>query len=336
MASNLGLPPFDQPRANVNGDDIVDVCDLALVAQNLGRIVPLPLRAMRVEQVFPDLSFQRLTSFVQPDGEPAEDKIFITEQPGRIRISPKNEQAAQSDVFLDLTSRVSEASNEEGLLSLAFDPDYEDKGYLYVYYSAAGPRGSVLSRFSATEGDPNVADPDSEFIIMEIPQPFPNHNGGQIAFGPDGYLYVGLGDGGSGGDPLGNGRNKGTLLGSILRIDVGGVSGGENYRIPADNPFVGDAAARGEIWAYGLRNPWRFSFDESTGLLWLGDVGQNAWEEVDIIRKGLNYGWNVMEGLHCFKTSYRLRPVRPRGALVRVLPLRWELLGDGRICLPRP
>ena len=300
VAANLGLPPFGQRRADVSGDNIVDICDLALVAQNLGRLVPQPLRAMRVERAFPNLSFQRLTSFVQPEGGALANRIFVTEQPGRIRVFPNDQQAAQADLFLDITSRVSEASNEEGLLGLAFDPGVGANGYFYVYYSATSPRRSVLSRFSVSLDDPNVGDPNSEFIIMEIPQPFSNHNGGQIAFGPDGYLYVGLGDGGSGGDPLGHGQNKGTLLGSILRIDVGGASDEKNYRIPSDNPFAGDAGARGEIWAYGLRNPWRFSFDERTGLLWLGDVGQNAWEEVDIIRKGLNYGWNVMEGLHCF------------------------------------
>ena len=145
-----------------------------------------------------------------------------------------------------------------------------------------------------------MADPDSEFVIIEIAQPFGNHNGGQLAFGPDGYLYIGLGDGGSGGDPLGNGQNRDTLLGSILRIDVGLVSGDKNYSVPPNNPFVGVANAREEIWAYGLRNPWRFSFDERTGFLWLADVGQDMWEEIDIVKKGLNYGWNFMEGTPLF------------------------------------
>ena len=186
---------------------------------------------------------------------------------------------------------------------MAFDPAYKSNGYFYIYYSTASPRRSVVSRFSVSQTDPNVADPDSEFAIMEIPQPFGIHNGGQLAFWPDGYLYIGLGDGGSGGDPSGNGQTPGTLLGTILRIDVGGVSDDKNYRIPPDNPFVAVAGARDEIWAYGLRNPWRFSFDSSNGSLWVGDVGQNRWEEIDVVKKGLNYGWNVMEGRHCFSPS---------------------------------
>ncbi|MCE2463071.1 MAG: PQQ-dependent sugar dehydrogenase, partial [Dehalococcoidia bacterium] len=164
--------------------------------------------------------------------------------------------------------RVNEDGNEEGLLGLAFDPDYKYNGYFYVYYSAASPRRSVLSRFSVSPNDPKAADPNSETVIMQVTQPFSNHNGGQIAFGPDDYLYVGLGDGGSRGDPQRNGQNTGTLLGSILRIDVKDVPDSEGYRIPSDNPLVGVSGARDEILAYGLRNPWRFSFDERTGVLW--------------------------------------------------------------------
>ena len=253
---------------------------------------------MAVERVFPNLTFRRLTNLVQPDD--GLDRIFVTEQGGRILVFPDRQQVAEPVLFLDLSSRVSEAGEEEGLLGLAFDPDYRRNGYLYVYYSAAFPRRSILSRFSTSQGGRGMASPDSELIILEIPQPYSNHNGGQIAFGPDGYLYVGLGDGGSGGDPHGNGQNKATLLGSILRIDVAGSSETERYRIPADNPFVGVSDARPEIWAYGLRNPWRFSFDQQTGLMWAADVGQNSWEEIDLVEKGLNYGWNVMEGAHCF------------------------------------
>ena len=262
---------------------------------------PSPLRAMQVERTFPNLTFQRLTNLVQPDD--GQDHIFVTEQPGRVRVFPNDQQASEAQIFLDIRNRVSEVDNEEGLLGLAFDPNYKSNGYFYVYYSAANPRRSVVSRFSVSGNDPNVADPDSEFIIMEIPQPYGNHNGGQIAFGPDGYLYVGLGDGGAGGDPLGNGQNTGTLLAAILRVDVGGVSDGDNYRIPPDNPFAGVGGAREEIWAYGLRNPWRFSFDKATGLLWVADVGQDRWEEIDVVEKGLNYGWNIMEGRHCFSPS---------------------------------
>jgi glucose/arabinose dehydrogenase len=255
---------------------------------------------IQVERLFADLSFQEMTNLVQPDD--MNDRIFITEQTGVIyALSADNPQ--QADIFLDITGQVNRGGNEEGLLGLAFDPDYQENGYFYVYYSAAAPRRSVLSRFSLDQEDTDVADLQSEVIIMEVEQPFGNHNGGQLAFGPDGYLYIGLGDGGSAGDPEGNGQNLGTVLGSILRIDVSGLSAPGDYEIPADNPFVGTEGARQEIWAFGLRNPWRFSFDSETGLLWTGDVGQGSWEEIDIIAKGGNYGWNIMEGLHCYSPA---------------------------------
>ena len=202
-------------------------------------------------------------------------------------------------MFLDIRERVSDAGNEEGLPALAFDSDFDfdSNGRFYVYYSAAQPRRSVVSRFLSGG---SVADPDSELVILEVPQPFPNHNGGQLAFGPDGMLYIALGDGGSGGDPQGNGQNSSTLLGSILRIDVSSSGPGRGYDVPADNPFSGVTNAREEISAYGLRNPWRFSFDRQNGALWAGDVGQNSFEEVNLIRKGSNYGWNTLEGTHCF------------------------------------
>ena len=251
-----------------------------------------------MERAFPNLAFPRLTNLVQPQDIP--DLFFATEQAGVVRVFPNDPDAAEAAVFLDIRDRVSEDNNEEGLLGLAFDPEYAANGHLYVYYSAASPRRSVLSRFTVSEHNPRAADPDSELVLMEIPQPYGNHNGGQLAFGPDGYLYVGLGDGGSGGDPKSNGQNLGTLLGSILRIDVGDAVPDLPYVIPRDNPFAGVDGARGEIWAYGLRNPWRFSFDMDTGALWTGDVGQNRWEEVDLITQGMNYGWNVTEGSYCF------------------------------------
>ena len=298
VVANFGPRSFGNPRADVNGDGVMDICDLALVARNLGRLAPQPLQAMRVERAFPNLTFQSLTNLAQPDDE--RNHMFATEQAGRIRVFPNDQAATRAGTFLDIGGRVSQGDNEEGLLGLAFDPGYRNNGYFYVYYSAATPRRSVVSRFSVSQNNPNVADSQSEFVIMEIPQPFGNHNGGQLAFGPDGYLYVGLGDGGSSGDPDGNGQNTSTLLGSMLRIDVSGTSGGKNYRIPPDNPFVGSGGAQEEIWAYGLRNPWRFSFDAHTGTLWMGDVGQNKWEEIDVVERGLNYGWKIMEGLHCF------------------------------------
>jgi len=197
--------------------------------------------------------------------------------------------------FLDVASLVSNGG-EQGLLSLAFDPDYGSNGRFYISYTnQAGDTRVVRYRVSA---DPDRADPATAEVILAVDQPYSNHNGGLVTFGPDGMLYVGLGDGGSGGDPDDHGQNLGTLLGKLLRIDV---SGGGGYVVPPDNPFLSDPAARDEIWAYGLRNPWRFSFDSATGDLWIGDVGQNAWEEIDLIVKGGNYGWNIREGAHPFR-----------------------------------
>jgi len=270
----------------------------SLPACNGGAVTPAG--SIQIEQVFPDLSFPEMTNLVQPDD--TSGLLFVTEQRGVIySFSASNSQ--QANVFLDITDRVNEGGTEEGLLGLAFDPDYRDNGYFYVYYTAVGPLRSVLSRFNRDQGDTGVADPESEVVIMEIAEPYSNHNGGQLAFGSDACLYIGVGDGGSGGDPLGNGQNLSTPLGSILRIDVSGLSGPGDYTIPGDNPFVGTEGARGEIWAYGLRNPWRFSFDSETGLLWAGDVGQSSWEEIDIITRGADYGWNIMEGFHCYSPS---------------------------------
>ncbi len=242
----------------------------------------------RLQRVFPNLSFRRMTGMYQaPDGA-----WWITEQAGRIMRIDSQGQAA---TVLDITDRVSTDGNEEGLLGLAFAPDFERSRAFFVYYSASNPRRSVISRFTSNAGG-TASVPGSESIRLEIAQPFSNHNGGQIVFGPDGYLYVALGDGGSARDPQGNGQNLNALLGKLLRIDVSGQSG---YAVPGDNPFAGKQGSRGEIWAYGLRNPWRFSFDRATGDLWLADVGQNSREEVDIITKGGNYGWSIMEGTEC-------------------------------------
>lgn len=244
--------------------------------------------SVSLERVFPSLTFERMTGLYQlPSGS-----WLATEQTGRVLATDR--VGLQADVVLDLTDRVSTNGNEEGLLGLAISPDFVETGAVYLYYSASNPRRSVISRFDL---GPEGTGGESEQIILEVKQPFSNHNGGQIAFGPDGFLYVALGDGGSGRDPQGNGQNLETLLGAVLRINVSG--GGDGYSLPRDNPFVGQGSARGEIWAYGLRNPWRFSFDAATGDLWLGDVGQNAREEVDLIVKGGNYGWSIMEGLDC-------------------------------------
>jgi glucose/arabinose dehydrogenase len=236
-----------------------------------------------------------------PDGS---RRAVVVEQGGRVFVFRLDAQSAGVATFLDISKKVSTSGNEEGLLGLAFDPSFSSTGHFYVYYSAANPRRSVISRLTVPPAS-NAADPASEHVVLEVAQPYANHNGGMLAFGPDGYLYVGLGDGGSSGDPMGHGQNLATLLGSILRIDVHRPVPGGTYSAPADNPFADrpESQARHEIWAYGLRNPWRFSFDRVTGELWAGDVGQNSWEEIDLITKGGNYGWNLMEGLHCFRQS---------------------------------
>ena len=223
-------------------------------------------------------------------------RLFITQQSGQIRIFDGHQLLATP--FLDISSLISFGS-ERGLLSVAFHPSYVTNGHFYVNYTnTAG--NTVIARYTVS-GNPNVADSSSAVILLTITQPFANHNGGQLQFGPDGYLYIGMGDGGDAGDPLNNGQNLGTLVGKILRIDV---DGGSPYVIPPDNPFVGNPSALGEIWAWGLRNPWRFSFDRTTGDLFIADVGQSSWEEVDFQLAGStggeNYGWRLMEGMHCF------------------------------------
>lgn len=223
-------------------------------------------------------------------------RLFITLQSGQIVIY--NGAQILATPFLDIRGLIS-AGGEQGLLSAAFHPNYVGNGFFYVSYTdAAGD--SVIARYSVSV-DPNKADSASGVVLLTIAQPFTNHNGGQLQFGPDGYLYISIGDGGSGGDPQNNGQNLGTLLGKILRIDV---DGGAPYAIPPDNPFVGTAGALNEIWAWGLRNPWRFSFDRLTGDLLIGDVGQSSWEEIDFqpanSAGGENYGWRLMEGNNCF------------------------------------
>jgi len=233
-------------------------------------------------------------------------RLFILEQPGRIRIL-KNGQLLATP-FLDISARAGSDGSEQGLLGLAFHPGFAQNGYFFVNYTDKSGN-THIARFTAS-GD--SANPDSEKQLIFVQQPFPNHNGGALAFGPDGYLYIGLGDGGSGGDPYGNAQSGNTLLGKILRIDV---DHGDPYAIPTDNPYASSGAASKEIWARGLRNPWRFSFDSQTKDLWIGDVGQNQWEEIDFVPAGtpggLNFGWNMMEATHPFKGSNQPEFIAP-------------------------
>lgn len=221
-------------------------------------------------------------------------RLFVVEQAGRIRIIRDGRVLPRP--FLDIRDKVA-SGGEMGLLSVAFHPRYAANGRFFVNYTAqdGGRRRTVIAEYRASPPGADVASLE-ERVLLEIDQPFPNHNGGLNLFGPDGMLYIGMGDGGSGRDPMDNGQRLDTLLGKLLRIDVDGEG---RYRVPSDNPFVGRGGARPEIWAYGLRNPWRFSFDRATGRLFLGDVGQNAWEEIDLIERGGNYGWRIMEGNHC-------------------------------------
>ncbi len=231
-------------------------------------------------------------------------RLFVLEQAGRIRIVDGGRLVDRP--FLDIVDRVA-SGGERGLLGLAFAPGYGSAGENCFYVDYTDRDGNtVVAEFRAA-ADATAADPSSERALLHVDQPYPNHNGGMLAFGPDGMLYVGLGDGGSGGDPLGNGQRLDTLLAKILRIDPRHASGTSAYAIPSDNPFVDRTDARPEIWAYGLRNPWRFSFDRGSHDLWIGDVGQGAWEEIDRARAGagggIDYGWNRMEGRHCYAPS---------------------------------
>ncbi len=264
---------------------------------------PIPLT---VEQAFKELGTEILRPIELTHAGDGTNRVFIASQLGKIYVMPNDQNVTEAKVFLDLTDRVvyKKHENEEGLLGMAFHPNYETNGQLIVYYTTKSARHtSVVSRFRVSD-DPNQATRDSEEEILRIKQPFWNHNGGTVIFGPDGYLYVALGDGGKANDPQNNGQNLQSLLGSILRIDVDRKDENRNYGIPADNPFVGyEDRALPEIWAYGLRNVWRMAFDRDTNLLWAGDVGQNIWEEINIIHRGGNYGWNLREARHNFSPN---------------------------------
>jgi len=250
-------------------------------------------RSLVLTRVFAQVAMSQPVAMAQaPDDD---DYWYVVEQGGRVLRIGERDNVSAAGVFVDLRDRVVNGG-EAGLLGIAFDPRFEKNGEVYLSYTRSGsPLTSVISRFiSRDEGV--TLDLASEHVLLTVEQPYANHNGGNIAFGPDGYLYIGLGDGGSGGDPDGNGQNTQTLLGALLRIDV---RGHDVYGIPSDNPFA-QGGGRGEIYAWGLRNPWRWSFDRKTGDLWLADVGQGEWEEVDRVVRGGNYGWNLREGAHCY------------------------------------
>ncbi|MFD2570392.1 PQQ-dependent sugar dehydrogenase [Spirosoma soli] len=248
--------------------------------------------AAKVVNAYPKLTFSAPVEYTHAnDGT---NRVFVVEQAGRIRVFDNNPNAASAGTYLDIRNKVS-YGGEMGLLGLAFHPDFKQNGFFYVNYTKDKPRETIVSRFKASSTNSSEVDPGSEVILFRFSQPYSNHNGGKVLFGPDGYLYVSTGDGGSGGDPQNNGQNRSSWLGKILRVDVNSTEKG-HYGIPNDNPFKGNKEGyREEIFAYGLRNPWRVSFDEK-GQLWAGDVGQNEIEEVDIVTKGGNYGWRIKEG----------------------------------------
>ena len=276
-----------------------------------------------IENAFPNLTFEDPVG-IYNSGDNS-NRLFVVEQQGQIKVFSNDAGTSNAQTFLDIRSIVQQDGGytEEGLLGLAFHPNYIENGYFYVNYTRHNPRRNVIARYNVSD-NPNQADHGSSFIILEVNQPYTNHNGGQTSFGPDGYLYIIFGDGGSSGDPLGHGQNLSTLLGSLIRIDVDNPSDGLNYGIPPDNPFIAPLTARDEIYAYGLRNMWRFSWDLETGFLWGADVGQNAYEEIDIIYSGLNYGWNTMEANHCYPIGSDCDPTGFEPPI-----LEYELYVDG-------
>lgn len=311
-AEPVGKRPEHQPLRHELPDKFIAV-DTSRV---LGSPDPLPLEPVRV---FPKLKFERPVEATHAgDGS---GRIFVVEQKGIIRVFKNDESVSEAKTFLDLSEVTRRDGNEEGLLGFAFHPRYAENGKFYVYYSVT-PRASIVSAFTVSKDDPDRADRESEEKLMHFPQPYENHNGGSMKFGPDGYLYLGLGDGGLRDDPHKNAQNLGRMLGKILRIDVDHRDEELPYAVPRDNPFVGhklpngtgatEKVARGEVWAYGFRNPWRLSFDRKTGELWTGDVGQDRFEEIDLVERGGNYGWSLREGRHNFEPE---SPAKPTGLI---------------------
>jgi glucose/arabinose dehydrogenase len=259
----------------------------------LNQVINQPQTANRyqVEDAFPNLSFNHPVGLTNPgDGT---NRLFVVGQLGVIYVFENQRNASAANIFLDIQNQV----HLGAFLGLAFDPNYAENGHFYINYLADNPLRTIIAQWSVLPNNPNEADKNSQKILMEIPRLSDSHAGGQLAFGPDGYLYIALGDGNPYGDLTGNAQNRSSLQGKILRIDANNPSQGRNYGIPKDNPFAGNTQGfKEEIYAYGFRNPWRFSFDSATGTLWAGDVGQNRMEEIDVVEGGKNYGWNIMEG----------------------------------------
>ena len=291
---------------------LVFCCTLPLAAQQkkpadppfTGAKQPMPDKAIGVECVraFPELRPRRpIVSTHFGDGT---NRLVIASQQGVIHVLPYDESAKETQTFLDIEAKVEyqDKENEKGFLGLAFHPKFKENGQFFVFYTpkAEKPHTTVVSRFRVSKDDPSKGDPASEEVLLRVEHPYWNHKGGTICFGPDGYLYIALGDGGAARDPHENGQNISKLLGKILRIDVDKHDAGKKYAIPADNPFAKKEGAAPEVFAYGLRNVWRMSFDRVGGQLWAADVGQDIWEEIDLITAGGNYGWNRREGLHPF------------------------------------
>ncbi len=341
--SNPSAICLDPTRMSILVADSAAGTITAVPAQVPGQPVdesPLPLETA---VAFPDLKWtgwqgetdagkiHPLRPIVLTHGGDGSNRVFVAIQQGTIHVFPNDQKVKETKVFLDIQDKVRyvDKENEEGFLGLAFHPDYKKTGEFFVFYTPKNQKlVNVVSRFRVSKDDPNKADPASEEIIFSVKRPFWNHDGGTICFGPDGYLYIALGDGGAANDPFNNGQNLKQPLAKILRIDVNKKDHGKNYAVPPDNPFANGRAeerklpgALPETWAYGLRNVWRMSFDRKTGKLWAGDVGQNLYEEINIIEKGGNYGWRLREGLHPFGSG----GVGPRSDLIDPI---WEYHHD--------
>lgn len=262
-----------------------------------------PKAVVKVVDAYPKLKFDAPVEYTY--AQDGTNRLFVVEQAGRIRSFDNSASATAAPVYLDIRNKVG-YGGEMGLLGLAFHPKFRENGYFYVNYTKNNPRETIISRFKAASPSATTVDPATEVVLIRFSQPYANHNGGKVLFGPDGYLYISTGDGGSGGDPHNNAQNRQSWLGKVLRIDVNSTEKG-HYGIPTDNPFANEANARPEIYAYGLRNPWRISFDQQNRL-WAGDVGQNELEEVDILTKGGNYGWRIEEGRQSYKEPDGKKP----------------------------